>query len=99
MLVHTVLMRLRPDAEQQEVDELAERLLALGQANCVPGGYIIGPNVTEEPLDQGFDFGFVFTFPNRGALDAYHVSPAHVGVSLAIRDLADSVLVFDFDSA
>ena len=55
--------------------------------------------MTEEPLDQGFDFGFVFTFPNRGALDAYHVNPAHVGVSLAIRDLADSILVFDFDSA
>jgi hypothetical protein len=65
----------------------------------VPGGYIVGSNVTEEPLDQGYDFGFVFTFPNRGALDAYHVNPAHLGVSLAIRDLEESILVFDFDSA
>lgn len=97
MVVHTVLMHLRPDAEQQEVAELAERLLALGEATCVPGGYVIGPNVTEEPLDQGYDFGFVFTFPDRGALDAYHINPAHVGVSLAIRDLAESILVFDFD--
>lgn len=98
MVVHTVLMRLRPDAEQQELEELAERLIALGRATCVPAGYVVGPNVTEEPLDQGYDFGFVFTFPDRGGLDAYHVNPAHVGVSLAIRDLAESILVFDFDS-
>lgn len=98
MVVHTVLLRLKPDAERQEIEELAERLLALAQATCVPDGYVIGPNVTEEPLDQGYDFGFVFTFPDRGALDAYHVNPAHVGVSLAIRDLAETVLVFDFAS-
>jgi hypothetical protein len=92
-------MRLRPNAEQAGVEELAERLRALGEATCVPGGCVVGTNVTEEPLDQGYDFGFVFTFPNRCALDAYHVNPAHDGVSLAIRDLAETILVFDFDSA
>ena len=43
MLVHTVLMRLRPDAEQQEVDELAERLLALGQATVFPVATLSAP--------------------------------------------------------
>ena len=99
MVVHTVLIRLRTDADKVEVNELTERLLALGEATCVPGGFVVGPNVTEEPFDQGYDFGFVFTFPNKGALDAYHVNPAHVGVSLAIRSLAETILVFDFESA
>lgn len=98
VVVHTVLMRLQPDAEPTEVEELTQRLLALGAATCIPGGYVVGANATEEPLDQGYDFGFVFSFPDRGTLDAYHVNPAHMGVSLAIRNLAETILVFNFDA-
>jgi hypothetical protein len=34
-------------------------------------------------------------FTDHAQLDAYHVNPAHLPVSLTIRDLANTVLVFD----
>ena len=52
-------------------------------------------NVTEEPLSQEFEFGFVLRFAGHAQLDAYHVNPAHLPISLAIRDLSRTVLVFD----
>jgi Stress responsive A/B Barrel Domain len=61
-----------------------------------PGSCVVGANVTEEPLSQEFEFGFVVRFAGHAQLDAYHVNPAHLPVSLAIRDLARTVLVFDF---
>jgi hypothetical protein len=95
MLVHTVLLQLRPDVTDHQLEGLAERLRDLASAASGPNSLAIGPNVTEEPLDQGYRFGFVIRFSDRGALDAYHVNPAHLAVRLAIRDLATTVLVFD----
>jgi hypothetical protein len=90
-LTHVVLMRLRPGVAATDRDNLAARILALATASAGPNSCVIGPNVTEEPLAQGFQ-----TFPNHGALDAYHVNPAHLPISLSIRTLAETVLVFDF---
>lgn len=95
-LTHVVLMQLRVDVEASELTELAVRLRQLAVATAGPDSCLVGPNVTEEPLAQGYAFGFVLTFPNHGALDAYHVNPAHLPISLAIRSMATSVLVFDF---
>lgn len=97
MFVHTVLIETRPDASASELAELSQRIADLAFAVCGPGEFIVGANVTEEPLDAGFDFGFIIRFANRGVLDAYHVNPGHLAVSLAIRDISERILVFDLD--
>lgn len=97
MLVHTVLMQLLPDTSRSDLDELSERVRELAEAVSGPGTYGIGPNVTEEPLDQGYSYGFFIRFADRDALNAYHVNPAHLTVSLTIRSLAETVLVFDLE--
>ncbi len=96
MLVHVVLMRLHPGVSAKALTRLAAQVRGLavsvaGQESC-----IVGVNVTEEPLSQDYEFGFVLRFASHAELDAYHVNPAHLAVSLAIRDLAHTVLVFDF---
>jgi hypothetical protein len=96
MLVHVVLMRLQPGVPGAALDELARRVRDLAELVAGPGSSVIGPNVTEEPLSQAFEFGFVLRFAGHDELDAYHVNPAHLPVSLAIQDLARTVLVFDF---
>lgn len=98
MLVHTVLMKLKPDAAAAQLRDLTVRIRFLASAVSGAGAYAIGPNITEEPLDQGYTFGFVLNFANHGALDAYHVNPAHMAVSLLIRDLASEILVFDIEN-
>src|SRR5918997_4276594 len=96
MLVHVVLMRLRPGISESAVGELARRLSDLAESVAGPNSCVVGPNVTVEPLSQEFEFGFVLRFAGHAQLDAYHANPAHLPVSLAIRDLARTVLVFDF---
>jgi hypothetical protein len=95
MLVHVVLMRLRPGISEAALDELGCRLRNLAESVAGPDCCIVGPNVTEEPLSQEFEFGFVLRFADHAQLDAYHVNPAHLPISLTIRDVASTVLVFD----
>lgn len=96
MLVHVVLMRLQPIVSEAALAELAGRVHDLAVTVAGPGSCVVGPNVTEEPLSQEFEFGFVLRFAGHAELDAYHVHPAHLAVSLAIRHLSCTVLVFDF---
>ena len=95
MLVHVVLMRLRAGITEFTLRELAHRVSDLAESVAGPDACLVGPNVTEEPLSQEFEFGFVLRFAGHAELDAYHVNPAHLPVSLSIRDLARTVLVFD----
>lgn len=95
MLVHVVLMRLRPGHSESALGELARRVADLAESVAGPDCCVVGPNVSEEALSQGFEFGFVLRFADHAQLDAYHVNPAHLPVSLTIRDLARTVLVFD----
>ena len=98
MVVHVVLMRLRPDVSEEDLDRLSGQVRDLVESIAGPDSCAIGPNVTEEPLAQGYGFGFVARFADRGALAAYHADPAHVGVSEAIQELAETVLVFDLEN-
>ena len=96
MLVHVVLMRLRPGISESALGELARRVADLAESVAGPDSCVVGPNVTKEPLSQEFEFGFVVRLADHAQLDAYHVNPAHLPISLAIRELAGTVLVFDF---
>lgn len=95
MFIHVVLMTLRPGVTETQLFNLSDRVRELAAMVAGPGSCLVGPNVTEEPFGQGYDYGFAIRFPARTTLDAYHVNPAHLPVSLAIRDLASTVLVFD----
>src|SRR4051812_4373266 len=96
MLVHVVLMRLRSSASSAALGELERRVRDLADSVAGSRSCVVGPNVTEEPLSLEFEFGFVLSFASHAELDAYHVNPAHMPISLAIRDVSRTVLVFDF---
>ena len=98
MLVHVVLMQLLPGVSESDLRNLADRVHALADTVAGPNSCVVGPNITEEPLSQGFEFGFELSFASHAELDTYHVNPAHLAISLAIRSLTSTVLVFDFAS-
>jgi hypothetical protein len=95
MLVHVVLMRLRSRASSTALRDLERRVRDLAEAVAGPYACFVGPNVTEEPLSQEYEFGFVLRFASHAELDAYQVNPAHLPISLAIRDVSRRVLVFN----
>jgi hypothetical protein len=98
MLVHVVLMQLRSGVSSAALRHLERRIRDLAESVAGPDTCVVGPNVTEEPLAQGFDYGFVLRLASHAELDAYHVNAAHLPISLTIRDMSRAVLVFDLSA-
>lgn len=97
MIRHVVLLRPVPDLDPAAIDLLHQRLVAL--TSLIPGFLAVefGPNSSHEGLDDGYSLGFVCTFANRIARDAYLPHPAHLAVVPLVQRVADHVLVFDLD--
>ena len=98
MLLHTVLIRPKSNVSDAELAGLAEQTESIAARLCGGGTYHVGPNSTQEPLDQGYAFGFILQFPDREALGAYHHDAEHDLLSKRIQELAETVLVFDLET-
>jgi hypothetical protein len=98
MLLHIVLLQTREPLDDPRFADLARSLHALADAIAGAGSLAIGPNVTEEPLAQGYDFGFAIRFRDRDELRRYHADVAHESISATIQALAHTILVFDLAS-
>jgi hypothetical protein len=98
VLLHTVLIRPNPDTTASDFDALATQTAKIAERLCGAGNYDVGPNSTQEPLDQGYTFGFILRFPDRDALARYHSDPEHDLFSKRIQELAETVLVFDLET-
>ena len=92
---HVVLVRWRADADAAR--RSAVRAGVRGLADAVPGISALaeGPSISPEGLEQGHDYGFVVTFEDAAARDAYLPHPDHVRVAEAIGAAADGITVFD----
>jgi hypothetical protein len=94
-VIHVVLVRWRADADDATRRAVRDGVRSL--ASAIPGVLRIeeGPSVSPEGLEQGHGYGFVVTFADAAARDAYLPHPAHVEVAEAIGRAADGVTVFD----
>ena len=77
MIQHVVLCRFRAEVSDAERDEIWQDLGAL--KGVVPGlvAASFGENVSPEGLARGYDHGFVMTFEDAAARDAYLEHPDH----------------------
>lgn len=98
MLLHTVLIRPNAGVTESDLDALSRQTASIAERLCGAGNYDVGPNSTQEPLDQGYTFGFILRFAGRDALASYHADPEHLMLSQRIQELAETVLVFDLES-
>lgn len=98
MLLHTVLIRPGVNASDANLTALSLQIAKLAERLCGPDNYDVGPNSTQEPLDQGYSFGFILRFADRDALSGYHHDPEHELLSKRIQELAETVLVFDLET-
>lgn len=102
MIEHMVFVRVKADAPPRVIAEVFDGLAAL--KGVVPGltRFASGPNNSSEGLSRGYTHGFVVTFTDKAARDAYLPHPAHVAAAqklLAITDGGvDGVLVLDIES-
>ena len=98
MIDHIVLFRWKPDAGPAAKADAASGLAAL--VGKVPGivRYAAGAQGSPEGKSHHFDWGFVMTFTDAAARDAYLPHPEHQRVvTTLLAPVAQDVLVFDFE--
>lgn len=98
MIQHIVLLKLKPATTAAQKSALLEGLVALQRENKIAGieSVVGGDNNSPEGKAHGFEWGFVMTFVDAAARDAYLPHPEHkaLGKNL-LRPIVDDVLVFD----
>ena len=99
MILHCVFLRFKAAVSAEEKQAIFDAVAAL--KTIIPGIADVksGPNVSPEGLHGGFSDGFVVTFSDAEARDAYLVHPEHVAVGERIVAATDGglagLLIFD----
>ena len=98
MILHVVLIKPNPGTEPSAIEGLRDFLARLPAK--IPGivDYRFGTNVSPEGLSRGFSYGFVMTFADEAARDAYLPHPDHLKVRPLMDAVAAEVLVFDLEA-
>jgi hypothetical protein len=98
MVLHVVLFKWKDGVDPGAVEAVRQAVLGL-QAR-IPGiqGVTWGGNTSPEGLSRGYDVGFVMTFADAAARDAYLPHPEHEAVHPLIDAIVADVLVFDIAS-
>ena len=99
MIRHIVLIRFRPDVNEDKIAAIFADLHEI--KNVLPGVLSITSGRSESPeqIERGFMHGFVADFADWAALAAYQAHPDHkrVGAALVANAVGglDGILVFD----
>ena len=102
MITHVVLLRVKKTVPKTEIDRVFAALAALKPK--IPGllTFSGGAYSSPEGLDQGYTHGFVMTFADAAARDAYLPHPEHEKVKKIVFDVLDGglagVVAFDYAS-
>lgn len=101
MIQHIVLLKLKPETTAEQKAALLEGLGALKRENKIPGIEEVtgGDNNSPEGKAHGFGWGFVMTFTDAAARDAYLPHPDHKALGQTLlRPIVDDVLVLDYET-
>ena len=96
MLEHIVLLRLKPDASQQQVQTMGAKLREM--ADRVPGvvEVVAGRNVSTEGRHQGYDYVLLVRLKDQAARDAYLENEFHRKVAAEyVLPVIDGIIVAD----
>ncbi len=98
MIQHIVLLKLKPYATAEQKAALLDGLIALKDTISGIESVSGGDDNSPEGKQHGFTWGFVMTFADADARDAYLPHPDHkvLGQQL-LRPIVDDVLVFDYE--
>ena len=94
---HIALVKFKDGASQEQIDKVFADLMDLSET--IPGieDYVSGPNNNPEGLTQGYTHGFIMTFQDVAARDAYLTNQEHARFQKEVLPQLDSVVVFDFE--
>lgn len=94
---HIALFKFKEGTAQEHIDNVLDQLLELSESMDGIEDYVGGTNNSPEGLNQGLTHGFVMTFSDPAARDAYLAHPDHERFKTGVLPSIESVLVFDFE--
>lgn len=94
---HIALLKFKEGTGSDQIGQLFDELLDITENIAGIEDYVSGENCSNEGRNQGYTHGFIMTFTDAAARDAYLVHPDHERVKAAILAHVDSALVFDFE--
>ena len=94
---HIALFKFKEGTTDKQVQQTLDELMELSEN--VPGieDYVAGLNSSPEGLNKGYTHGFVMTFTDAAARDAYLPHPDHERVKATVLPLIEEVVIFDFE--
>jgi hypothetical protein len=94
---HIVLLKFKEGTTEEQIGKFFEDVLDLSET--VPGidDYVSGNNCSLEGRNQGLTHGFIMTFSDLAARDAYIVHPEHERFKTTAMGEVETILVFDFE--
>lgn len=97
MIIHIVLLNLKPETTESETTNALARIRDLQQV--IPGILDVqtGQNLNS-PKGQGYTYGFVMHFPDREHLKAYASHPTHILAGKELVRISQSIIDFDIEA-
>jgi hypothetical protein len=94
---HIVLLKFKDGTSEEQITKFFEDVLDLSET--VPGidDYVSGTNCSLGALNQGMTHGYIMTFSDVTARDAYMVHPEHEKFKTMAIGIVENVLIFDFE--
>ena len=96
MIQHMVMFKWKPNASVELQSEARSALDNLAQIAKGLVNYSAGTQSSPEGLGKGFEFGFVMTFKDAAARDAYLIHPEHKKLVAMLQPLLEDVMVLDY---
>jgi hypothetical protein len=94
---HIVLLKFKSGTSDEQIGKFFDDVLDLSET--VPGidDYVSGVNCSPEGRSQDMTHGFIMTFTDVAARDAYIVHPEHERFKTMAFPMVENVMVFDFE--
>jgi len=94
---HIVLLKFKDGTSEEQTTRFFDDLLDLSESISGIDDYVSGTNNSTEGRAQGLTHGFIMTFADAAARDAYVVHPDHEKFKAGAQELVENVVVFDFE--
>lgn len=97
MISHTVMWRFKEENKEENMNTVAERLMALYKSGKIDGlrKMEIGKDVSH--TDMSYDMVLLTEFDSMEALAAYKIYPDHVAISQFVKTIRTARAVVDFE--
>ena len=94
---HIALFRFKEGTTEEQIQKTLDELMELSENVRGVEDYVAGVNNSPEGLNKGYTHGFVMTFTDAAARDAYLPHPEHERVKTTVLPWIEDVAIFDFE--